>query len=81
MPNTKSQLDTWFRFLRDREHEVSPRFSLMVGYAYGYGCCALDQGDEAAAREKLAWLVKEAQPWQDRPDFPERADTGPRAAS
>ena len=53
-------LDMWFGYLRDQEHRLSPRACIMAGYAYGYGCAALDIGRVDLAEGQIDWLMAEA---------------------
>lgn len=77
MSDLKSQLDQWFAFLRDQEHECTPRANIMLGYAYGYGKAMNETGNEEGAQKQLDWMIREAQAFKDRPGFPGEASSTP----
>jgi hypothetical protein len=76
---TAEQIETWFKFLRDRAAEIgTPQFNLMVGYSYGQASALLDAGREDLALTKLPWLINESARFKHHPEYPGReTETSP----
>lgn len=68
----KDELDQWFDFLCARKEESSAPANIMIGYAYGFAEAMLLADREEPAREKLDLLIRAAEEFKGRSDFPGR---------